>query len=89
TFSLFPEYAPIGIGVGALSPLLAMAAGRVHLFISEAKSRRIEEMADRVSERLAKEGTDGKREAMKDVFIAAIPIIADAETEEKRRMIED
>jgi hypothetical protein len=85
--TLHPPSAAVGVGVAATAPVAGWAAERVYHFLSEMKARRVEEVTDRVRDELEREGLGDSFDAVKDIVIEAVPIIGDAETEEKRQMI--
>jgi hypothetical protein len=85
--TLHPATAALGIGVAATAPAAGWAAERVHQFVSEFKARRVEEVTDKTRDRMEQEGMGDRFDAVKDIVIEAVPIIADADTEEKWEMI--
>jgi len=87
--ALFPELQVVGTLLGGFSGLLGSAAGRLHAGKTELRAERVEEVADDLRDRLEQEELTDQREAIKDLVIEAIPIIEDAETHEKRRLIAD
>jgi hypothetical protein len=84
-----PGTAHLGVAVGAAAPIVGGTVRLVHQFISEFKARRVKEVTDRVKERMEQEGVGDRFDDVKDVVLEAIPFIADAETEEKRQILED
>jgi hypothetical protein len=86
---LNPMTATYGVAVGAAAPLAGTASERVHRCLSELKARRVEEVAENVKVGLDHEGLGDRFEDVGDVITEAIPIIADAETNEKRKLIAD
>lgn len=84
---LLPGCQAIGLAIKAGSGLMATATGRVAAYWNEGRSRRVEKTAAEVLRALGEAGPAADPEELTGLMLEAAPLVADAATEEKRRLL--
>jgi len=85
--SLFPHLQIAGVVVSGFSGVFGVAAGKVRCAWDGIQAGRVEQFGNDVRERLEAEGLVEELPNLEDIITEAIPIVANAHQEAKRRLL--